>query len=134
MFKLLRSLAVWKRMRKLYVEGKYHEAAEAAEEYRRTCIVDSTFEAFDATLDILTHRSERALKKFSDVLDRLERRRRTRNGHYLRSYCGFYIAMIEGRDPNPFYQVLLQTPTTHRLRRILPVPENGTFDFESGRS
>jgi hypothetical protein len=133
MLKLVRSLVVWNRMRKLYLEGRYLDAAAAAGEYRRTCIVDNTFQAFDATLDVLVHRSEQASKKFSEVLRRLERQRRARNARYLRSYCNLYIAMIEGADPNPFYQELLQTPETSRIRRILPVPEDATFDFETGR-
>jgi hypothetical protein len=66
-------------MRHMYLIGDYSAASSLADEYRRCCIVDPIFRAFDATLDVLDLRSDIAKEKFVDLIEGLKDRPRKDN-------------------------------------------------------
>lgn len=106
------------------MEGDYESAANLAHSYRHDGIVDEKFEALDATLDVLTHRPDRALQKFLELLNKLISSRPFRNSEYIEIYCRFYIALIRGEESSQFLNLVRATPATNFIRRVLPLPRD----------
>lgn len=112
---------LWTAIRKKYLEGDYESAASLADEYRQNCIIDPVFVALDATLDVLTHKSDLAFDKFSALVREVTTHPRKRNNEYIEQYCYYYLALIRGEDASDYFERAQRAPATKHVRRSLPL-------------
>src|SRR5436305_2053388 len=97
MFRRTRASLAWVKMLRQFRRGDFVGAAQAAVRYRDTGLTNPTFEALDATVDILNFRSQEAKTKFEYVLRWLKDSSRSED-KYICAYSLYFLSLIDKKD------------------------------------
>jgi len=111
-------------MRQRYLNRDFSGAAALAEEYKKTGVTNDVFSTFEATLDVLNHRSNDALMKYRKVIDSIKENKGN-DKRYIYEYCMSSIKSIEG-DPveaESHRKNALRIAASNYVRKSLPLPD-----------
>jgi hypothetical protein len=124
MLSKIRAAIIWGKMRHKYLNKDYSGAAALAEKYRRTGVVNDIFSAFDATLDVLNHKSKEALRKYK-ITAEVVRIKPGDDKLYIYEYCMASIKAIEDNalESETHRKNALKIRTSNYVRKSLPLPD-----------
>lgn len=124
MLSKIRAAIIWGKMRQRYLNRDFSGAAALAEEYKKTGVTNDVFSTFEATLDVLNHRSNDALMKYRKVIDSIKENKGN-DKRYIYEYCMSSIKSIEG-DPveaESHRKNALRIAASNYVRKSLPLPD-----------
>jgi hypothetical protein len=102
--------------------GEYKKAYFISRKYKKVAQDDKIFEALEATIDILNHRSDVAHKKFRSVIA-VTRKDAGEDSQYLRLYSEYFVCLVEkGQHCDILRRRAHAVNASKQIKRWLPLP------------